>query len=127
MSNQQHLVFAVSKAARLPGFLARTFAVYQELEHLTEDELRGLLGCSMPDFIHLALCRVSPQPATDELRRLAEFADADLNALAGIIRRVNAIEALRDASNVAVPAVLLAAREREDDVKKSRNDDESTG
>lgn len=116
MSNQQHLVFAASKAARLPGFLARTFAVYQELEHLTEDELRSRLGCSMSDFTRLALCTVSSQPGADELRRLAEFANADLGALAGIVRRVGGIEALRDAGSAAFPAMLLAAREREDDV-----------
>lgn len=123
MSSLQNLAFVASRAARLPGFLARTFAVYRELEHLAEDELRAMLGCSISDFIRLALCKVSPQPTASELRELAEFGGADLRTLAGIIRRVNAVETFQGAASAATHAFLLAASEREDDIQKSQDDD----
>jgi predicted transcriptional regulator len=112
-SEPSHLAYASARAARRAGFLAATFAAYREVERVSDEELRALLGCTEGDYHRLALCKAVASPTGDDVRRLAEFAGADLGALARVLRRVEAVGALRQAADTATRSVLLAARERE--------------
>lgn len=124
-SNTHHLAHASARAARRPGFLAWTFATYREVEHLSDEELRRILACSVDDYHRLALCRMVAQPSAEDLRGLAAFAGADLDALARVLRRAEAVAALREAEAAASRSTLLAAREREED-EETGDDDERT-
>jgi len=113
-TNMEHLAHASARAARRQGYLAGLFATYLEAERINADDLRRFLGCSEVDYFRLSLCRVVAQPSAQDLEKLAEYVGADLGALAQVIRRVEALEFLRQAGGARGHSTLLAARERED-------------
>lgn len=115
-SDSAHLAHAAARAAHRQRFLAHVFALYLTIEEIDEGALAERLGCSESAYYRLALCRT---PATDQAfaeqtRQIAAFSGASPVALAQVIRRVQAVEALQAAAANTDHATLLAAREREE-------------
>ena len=95
--------------------MASVFARYRAAEHVGEGQLVSLLGCSEQGYLRLALCRTPQRPSPDTFRQLAAFAGADPLALARVVRRVEAVEAIKAGAEAVAPSTLLAAREREEE------------
>lgn len=113
-SKPRHLAHAVKRAAKRPEFMASVFARYCAAERVDEEQLVSLLNCSEQDYLRLSLCRTSRQPSADDLRQLAAFAGTDPHALARVVRRVEAVEAMKAGAKAVAQSTLIAAREREE-------------
>src|SRR5687767_1708164 len=98
-----------------PYFLASVFSAYARSERLDERGLAAALGCTVEALVPLRLCR-RPLAETpifrDDVARIAARYEVNPVALAQIIRRVDALEALRRGVNDA--GMLVAARDRDD-------------
>jgi len=96
-------------------FLASALADYARSEHLEEQGLAGALGCSEEDLVSLRLCRrPRPQPESfrREVNRIASRFGARTDVLAEVIRRSDALRAMRARSTEETSGTLMAARDR---------------
>jgi hypothetical protein len=98
--------------------LGAVFGRYCNVEHQTPESLASHFGCSLETLRWMAVCRwPRDDQFANDIRLVAERFNVSATKLAGIVRRVEAIEALRR------PAVadgddeqmLLAARDRGDE------------
>ena len=106
---------AARRAAGRPEFMASVLARYGALADVPDEALPDVLGCSGEGYARLSLCRAPRRATADDLRELAAFAGADLTALARVVRRVEAVDALAAGAQAQACSTLLAARERDDD------------
>ena len=107
------LTRAASRSAEHAWTFGTVIATYCELEGTTREGVASGLGCSREVLMWLSLCR---RPAgegfRDQIQQLAERFDVDPAKLAAIVRRVDAVAALRSVSATADQPMLLAARDR---------------
>jgi hypothetical protein len=105
---------AARAAERRPAFLASVFAAYRKAERLDEQGLARILGIPLEQVCALALC-LRPRPSSfgDDVQRMAERFHVEPHTLAGIIRQVEAIEAIQPAAG-GTGQVAAAAREAEE-------------
>lgn len=105
---------AARAAERRPAFLASVFAAYRKAERLDEQGLARILGISLEQVCALALClRPRPSSFSDDVQRMAERFHVEPHTLAGIIRHVEAIEAIQ-ATAAGTGQVAAAARDVEE-------------
>ncbi len=105
---------AARAAEQRPAFLASAFAAYRAAERLDEQGLARILGIPLEQVCALALClRPRPSSFSDDVRRMAERFHVEPHTLAGIIRQVEAIEAIQAAA-AGTGQVAAAAREAEE-------------
>jgi hypothetical protein len=104
---------AADRARNRSEFLASVFARYEEMEGTTEDRVRKQLGATVADWSRLQLC-LKPRMNTflqDVTQIAAEFG-LDRAALAAVIRRVEAVEIVRERQQAGSAGTMLAARTR---------------
>lgn len=105
-------------ARRIEGddfFLASALADYARSGHLDEQGLAGALGCSEEDLVSLRLCRrprSQPESFRREVGRIASRFGARTDVLAEVIRRSDALRAMRARSTEETSGTLMAARDR---------------
>lgn len=105
-------------ARRIEGddfFLASALADYARSEHLDEQGLAGALDCSEEDLVSLRLCRrprSQPESFRREVGRIASRFGARTDVLAEVIRRSDALRAMRARSTEETSGTLMAARDR---------------
>jgi hypothetical protein len=98
-----------------PFFLASLLAVYAAGEGLDDEALAQHLGCPTAVLVDVRLCRAPAEEARDFRRDIDSIAGhfgLDRDRLAGVVRRAQALLALRSAA-AGAPGTLLAAREDE--------------
>lgn len=116
-----------------PFFLGAALRTYAESEGLDDTGLGRALGCPAELLPRVGLCR-RPEPTPPGFRRdvdrIATRFGLDRDALAHIVRRANALDALRrpvsGAEGRSDGGMLRAARDRDPSKKGSENpeDDE---
>lgn len=109
-----------------PHFLASALAAYARSERLDERGLAAALGCAAETLAPLRLCRrPRPEPPAfrDDVARIAARFGVDPAALAQVVRRADALDALR--RGVADTGLLAAARDRDDDPPEGEEGDRS--
>lgn len=98
-------------------FLAEAFEVYADSEQLDDRGLATMLGCEVADLEALRLCR-RPRVESDSFRRdvksISERFDLDPAVLAQVLRRADAVAALRFQTSDR-ESLLTAARDRIDE------------
>jgi hypothetical protein len=95
-----------------PYFLASALEDYAASEHLDGAGLAAVIGCSVPDLGSLGLCRrprADREHFIDDVRRIAVRFDVSPVRLAEVVRRSDALTALREAES---EDVIAAARDR---------------
>jgi hypothetical protein len=117
------LARAADYAASRPHLLSWVLARYGEINGLSEEEVREMLGCDRDTYNHLRLCgRPDPDPAgfVIDVQRVAEKLGVDAGLLAAIVRDVDAHAAFTQGNRgtAASPfssmgGMLKAARDRE--------------
>jgi len=99
-----------------PFFLASALQAYAHSEHLNDDALARALECSLETLALLRLCRMprhEPASFREDVVRIASRFGVQVDRLAEVVRRANALDALRRA--VAKDrGLLMAARDRQD-------------
>ncbi|MCI0457638.1 MAG: hypothetical protein L0Z62_11760 [Gemmataceae bacterium] len=104
---------AAARARTRPDFLGWVLARYQDLESLREANVQEQLGVSAEDWPRLQLClRPRADRFLPDLTQIAQAFSIDRGALAAIIRRVDAVEAVRVREEPGQAGSLLAARTR---------------
>lgn len=102
---------AARAAERRPAFLASVFAAYRRVEHIDEEDLARILGIPAEHVCGLALClRPRPEVFVEDVHQIAERFHVDPHVLAGIIRHVEALEAIQPAIT-GTGQVAAAARD----------------
>ena len=109
--------------ASRPHLLSWVLARYREINGLSEEEVRNMLGCDRDTYNHLRLCgRPDPDPAefAVDVQRVAEKLGVDAGLLASIVRDVDAHAAFTQGNRGAADCpfsstrgMLKAARDRE--------------
>ena len=117
-----------------PFFLASALTAYARSEGLDEAALAARLGCPAGTLTMLRLCR-RPQAGARFGREIATIAgrfSVSAELLASIVRRADALEAMRDVDATGIPGAgdrgtLIAARDRlPDGDARARSDPRAT-
>lgn len=112
-------------AQKHPNFLAYLFAIYQQQNEQSDEQLATFLECDVDVLSELALCQ-RPTPIAPHFRldveRIAQQFHANATRLAQLIRNAEAYERLAQAGEQK-NAFLLAARDREERVETSHGDE----
>jgi hypothetical protein len=111
-----------------PFFLAPALAAYARSEGLSDEALAARLGCPVNQLSRLRLCRrprEEPEQFREDIARVAEAFSIDADVLAAAVRRADALAAFRDAAS-GDAGLLMAARDRDEDVSPVPADDENT-
>jgi hypothetical protein len=104
---------AAERARARPEFLGWVLARYEELKMQPGESLREPLRVAEEDWPRLQLClRPRPEAFLDDVTRIAAAFGADRSALAAVVRRVEAVEAVRRRDRPGQAGSLLAARAR---------------
>ena len=118
-----------------PFFLAAVLDAYARSEGLDEVGLAALLACPVATLAPLGLCR-RPRPEPPLFRRDVERIAARFgvraDALAEVVRRADALAALRriaagDAADADERGLLMAARDREEDGAEEQEQPDEPG
>jgi hypothetical protein len=124
--SEKLLINAASRARTHPAYLAWVLGRYLELENVSEDTLAQSLGVSILDLCRLGLClRPRTDHLADDITQISTRFNADLGALAGIVRLVESVEVIateRTATIAPETGLLMAARTRKK--KQKRQDTE---
>ena len=113
---------AAERARTRPEFLAQALALYQEIEGMTEANLREQLGITKENWPRLELClRPQADSFLDDVTQIAKAFGIDRALLASIIRRVDAVGSFQKREQPGQSGALLAARTR----KREQGPDES--
>ncbi|MFN8534093.1 MAG: hypothetical protein U0556_11160 [Dehalococcoidia bacterium] len=111
MDTDAFLNLAARRARREPKLLGSLLARYQEQGNLSDIELAEELDASEQAMTILALCgRPRPDRFQADVLLIAERTGISRFRLAGVLRKAEAVDALRQ-----VGGGLRAARRREDD------------
>ena len=119
---------AARRASQHPFFLAADLEQFRVHRGIQETDLARFLGCSPEVLPKVALCR-RPDPESPRFRsdthRIANFFDLQTDHLVQLIREVDVLKALREASPAAEQEVargfLVAARDVE--IAESANEE----
>lgn len=104
---------AARRARARPEFLGWVLARYEDLEEIGGASLRERLRVPAEDWPRLQLClRPRADAFLPDLTQIARAFGIDTSALAAVIRRVDAVEAVRTRAQPGRPGSLLAARTR---------------
>lgn len=106
-----------NRVAQDPFFLATPLQIYATGEGMDDAGLCTLLGCGQETLSMLRLCRrPRPEPPlfAQDVARIAERFALSADLLAEIVRRADAIGALRQAG-ITARGALIAARDRQDE------------
>jgi hypothetical protein len=111
---------AADRATSAPFFMAYVLAQWGEAEGLTWIQAAARLGCTDEAAHRLALCRrpnPSPKRFSDDVQRIAAYANIDPDDLARIVREADAVQSLRQTRPVsnakaAAAGLLIAALDR---------------
>jgi hypothetical protein len=98
--------------------LGAVFGRYCNVEHQTPESLASHFGCSLETLRWIAVCRrPRGDQFADDVRAVAERFNVSATKLAAIVRRVEAVDALRrpGAGDRDDEQMLLAARDRGDE------------
>jgi len=106
---------AARRASHHRFFLAADLEEFRSHRGMGEEELASFLGCGPELLPKVALCR-RPDPTSPRFRldvhRVAQAFGLAPDRLAAVIREVDALRALKEASEAETPqGLLLAARE----------------
>lgn len=94
-----------------PFYVASAMAEYARSEGIPWAQLASLLGCSEEQLSQVALCRRPYGDAIwNDLEQIAGRFTVDVEALATMVRRADALTSLR--SGAGTTAMLQAARDR---------------
>jgi hypothetical protein len=114
-----------------PFFLASALEEYARSEEMAWEDLAGVLGCAPEQLGPLGLCR-RPRSGDaaflDEIARIAERFDLDMDALTAIARRADTLDAWRGriaAQRIPSQGWLQAARDRDVPLPDSMPEDDS--
>lgn len=110
------LASAARRATSESWTLGGLFAQYCSVENATDVEIANEVNCDIGTLRWLYLCR-APSSArfAQDVERIAQRFALDGNRLAALVRRVEALAALRAPTHDAGESeLLLAARDRED-------------
>ena len=97
-----------------PFFLASALAIYARSEGIDDAVLAAHLGCPPETLTMLRLCR-RPHPDerfAREITTIAERFPVGAEALAMVVRRADALDAMRE-TDAGERGTLIAARDRE--------------
>ena len=98
------------------GLLLREFS---QVERLSREQLASLLSCEVETLDWLSLCyRPLPERFGEDVSRIAERFQIDPTQLAQLIRRAEAVAAVRRTARPQEEMLLLAARDRDEEQKK---------
>lgn len=128
------LILAASRRASKYGFfLAADIDYFRSLKSLNDQELSDFLGCQPDELPRLALCRKPRLVGTEfskDVVRIAQAFGLKAERLAALIREVDVIRSLREASPSVVeessPGFLMAARDNNLDIKGSDSKPDKT-
>lgn len=98
--------------------LGAVFGRYCDVEHQGRESLASHFGCSLETLRWMSVCRRPRNDHfADDVRAVAERFKVSATKLAAIVRRVEAVEALRrpGSADVDDEQMLLAARDRGDE------------
>lgn len=118
------LEFAAERAAADPFFLGSLLAVVCSTRHIGPPELARQLQCPVEALPKLYLCR-APRATVPEFRedvaQAAVFTGCDSASLGAIVREAMSVAALQPGSAGKVAPRLLAARDREEEIREEED------
>lgn len=115
---------AAARARARPEFLARVLAVYQDIEGMTEAQLREHLGVTEANWPRLELClRPRAEVFLKDVTQIAQGFEIDRGVLAAVIRRVDAVEIVQRRDQPGRAGTLLAARTRKRKRRSGRSEE----
>jgi hypothetical protein len=104
---------AAARARTRPAFLGWVLARYEDLESMQGGRLRELLGVPAGEWPRLQVClRPRGDAFLQDVTQIASAFRIDRGMLAAVIRRVDAVEAVRAQEQPGRAGSLLAARTR---------------
>jgi hypothetical protein len=107
---------SVSERSWSLGFVLDEFG---RTESMTPEQVAAFIGCEVETLQWLSLCRrPDPDDFAVDVRHIAERFEVDASKLAGLIRRTEAIAVLAGAKTPNDHALLLAARDRDEEEKR---------
>ena len=113
------LGLAAQRSAERSFTLGSLLREYSQMERLSREELASRLSCDVDTVDWLSLCyQPLPERFGEDVARIAERFQVDPARLAGIIRRAQAVVAVRRSVPVEEDGLLLAARDRDQEPKK---------
>ncbi len=107
-----------TKAQGHPFFVASALAECRQRRNWDDRQLAEHLGCPPQALPRLGLCR-RPSPAEPDfaarVRRIAEYAPCNPDALLVLLREASVLAALRETAPSEDNTIFLAARDRKKD------------
>jgi len=101
------------RVATEPAFVASQLLLYRKAENITPEMLAEELGISLRSLDRLALClRPRPDTFAADVRTIAAHVGAEVGRLANVLRRADAVAAIRAGGGASARGVLMAARKR---------------
>jgi hypothetical protein len=117
---------AADRARARPEFLGWVLARFEELEKLSKESLYQQLNVPEADWPRLQLClRPRADAFLPDVTQIAQEFGIDRAALAAVIRRVEAVDTIRQREQPGTAGNMLAARTRK--AKKRSSDPEEPG
>jgi hypothetical protein len=114
----------VEKASSDTYFIGNILSKYKDSHKLDDNELSRYLNCKSTDIKRLALCRV-PDDSKDSFQRdiqhIADFVSCNADNLIKLIREINIVEALLQASKKDFKDNMLMAA-RDDQTENNKKD-----
>jgi hypothetical protein len=109
---------AAERSSERPWTLGAVLDEFGRTEGMAREEVAAFLGCGVETLQWLALCRKPDADAfAEDVWRIAERFAVDASKLAQLIRKTEAISALRQTKAPEEDALLLAARDRDEEKK----------
>jgi hypothetical protein len=113
------LGFAAQRSAERSFTLGSLLREFSQVERLSPKQLASLLSCEVETLDWLSLCyRPLPERFGEDVSRIAERFQIDPTQLAQLIRRAEAVAAVRSTARPREETLLLAARDRDEEQKK---------
>lgn len=114
MDRQYLLALAAERAADRPRYFAWVLRRYADAESLSPEALADRLNMTPDGLVGLSLCfRPRAETFAADLKAVAIRYGADLGILAGLVRQVEALDALAEGRPASAErGWLLAARQR---------------
>ncbi len=124
MTKDDQLLRRAADRARLqPEYFGWILAQFAEIEGLTEEQVQKRLRVSCDDWPRLHLClRPRADQFLQDVTTIAKEFAADRDALAAIVRTVEALHGLRVHQPIGNAGHLLAARSRKKKPTKPKHD-----
>lgn len=115
------LELAARRGSECRWTLGAILGEYCRIEGVTREQLASELGCSTDLLAWLSLCRrPAPERFANDMLKIAERLQVEGPKLVQIVRRVDAVAAIRGASNPAEDAESFVVAARDRDVEKDK-------